>query len=33
VETDPFNNIMLMLYESGKDATEAPFSAILANKN
>ena len=25
VETDPFNSIMLMLYESGKDATEAPF--------
>ena len=24
---------MLMLYESGKDATEAPFSQILLNKN
>lgn len=24
---------MLMIYESGKDATDAPFQAIVANKN
>ena len=25
VDTDVINSVMLMLYESGKDATEAPF--------
>ena len=25
IETHPDNEIMIMLYESGKDATEAPF--------
>lgn len=33
VDTDVVNSVMLMLYESGMDATEAPFQSILANKN
>jgi len=32
-ETDPQNAIQLMLFESGKDVTQANFAELMANRN
>jgi hypothetical protein len=32
-EAEEINEVQLMLYEGGVDATETPYSSIIANKN